>query len=114
MSDDQCTCDGSEFSASAIYTGENRLVRVVGVCGCPTPGFNMTLQKYRGNPGPVPHPEVLALELNEKAPSDVVSAVVTSVGIDEVFDVTGEVSVVSITTSRGHGFRLQVQEPAPE
>ncbi|WP_243057133.1 hypothetical protein [Nocardioides sp. SR21] len=105
MSELLCAWPASDFSAVAIYTGENRLVRVQGRGSCPQTGFSVTLEAV--NPGIVPEPHRLHLGLVEKAPANG-GYQITDVEIDATFDVSQEVTEVAI---RGVG-AIPVQEPA--
>lgn len=105
MSDFACEWDLSKFSAVAVYTGENRLVRVQGTGICPQAGFTVELVEV--NPGVVPEPERLHLGLTEARPESGAD-VMTDVPIDEIFEVSQDVHEVGI---RGLGV-LTVQEPA--
>jgi hypothetical protein len=105
MSDFACEWNVTGFSATAVYTGENKLVRVQGSGTCPQSGFRVVLEEV--NPGIVPEPNRLHLGLREEAPA-AGAEVVTDVSIDESFDVSQEVTEVVI---RGLGV-LEVDEPA--
>jgi hypothetical protein len=61
-----CDFSAHDFSATAIETSTGRLIRVVGSGLCPTGGWELRLTA--ANPGVVPHPGSLWLELREAAP----------------------------------------------
>ena len=61
-----CDFSAADFRATAIDTSDGRLIRVTGSGLCPTGGWQLRLAA--ANPGVVPHPESLWLELREKAP----------------------------------------------
>lgn len=63
---DHCDFSARDFSATAIETSDGRLIRVSGVGLCPSAGWDLRLAA--ANPGVVPHPESLWLELRERAP----------------------------------------------
>ena len=105
MSELACTWDINAFSAQAVYTGENRLVRVQGEGVCPKGGFSVTLVHV--NPGIVPVPHQLMLGLVETAP-DIGPDSLTPTPVDEVFEVSQVVTEVGI---RGLGV-ITVKEPA--
>lgn len=104
MTELACSWEIDDFTATAVYTGENRLIRVVGKGTCPTGGFAVTLEHV--NSGVVPEPHRLHLGLREVAPESGPS-VLTDVSIDEVFEAAQEVREVAI---RGVGSFI-VQEP---
>ncbi len=105
MSEFVCEWDLSRFSAVAVYTGENRLVRVQGIGICPQAGF--TIELVEVNPGVAPEPERLHLGLLEKRPESG-ATVMTDAPIEGIYEVSPEVNEVDI---RGLGL-LKVREPA--
>lgn len=66
MSDLHCDFSPQDFSATAFTSTTGRVVRVSGFGLCPSAGWELTL--VSANPGVVPHPESLWLELREHAP----------------------------------------------
>jgi hypothetical protein len=106
MSDSRCTWDRASFTARAIYTGENRLVRVRGSGECPTGGFAAEL--VAGNAGINPDPGELVLEIQETAP-EVGTDALTALEVERAFEVGFGVHVVVIRTL---DLRLDVIEPA--
>ena len=104
-----CVCTSNSFSAHALYTGENRLIRVEGTCDCPTPNFAMSLS--RDNPGIAPEPHRLKLLLSEVPPDDVQPQVISPSQADGIFEVGADVREVVIRRSGGSGFVLEVIEP---
>ncbi len=60
-----CDFSAVDFRAIAIETSDGRLIRVTGSGLCPTGGWQLRL--IAANPGVVPHPESLWLELRENA-----------------------------------------------
>ena len=106
MSDSRCTWDPSTFTATAIYTGENRLLRVRGSGECPTGGF--TAELVPGNAGINPDPSELVLEIQETAP-DIGPDVVSPLEVDTTFEVDFGVHYVVL---RPLDLRLEVLEPA--
>lgn len=99
-----CSWKIDDFTATAVYTGENRLIRVVGKGTCPTDGFAVTLAHI--NPGVVPEPHRLHLGLQQVAP-EIGSTMLSEVSLDELFEASQQVREVAI---RGVG-SLSVQEP---
>jgi hypothetical protein len=61
-----CVFSARDFSANAVETSDGRLIRVVGSGLCPTAGWE--LRFAAANPGVVPHPDSLWLELREAPP----------------------------------------------
>ena len=62
-----CDFSAADFRATAIESSAGPLVRVTGSGLCPTAGWELRL--VAANPGVVPHPDTLWLELREFAPS---------------------------------------------
>jgi hypothetical protein len=102
----RCTWDPSSFTATAIYTGENRLIRVRGTGECPTGGI--TAELVEGNAGINPDPSELVLDLHETAP-DIGPDVLSPIEVDRAFEVDFGVHYVVI---RALDLRISVQEPA--
>lgn len=100
-----CTWQQESFAATAVYTGESRLIRVVGNGTCPGGGYTVALEA--DNPGINPDPTVLPLQLSEQAP-EVGTGERVHHEIDEVFEVSQQVSAVSI---RKLGLQITVSEP---
>jgi hypothetical protein len=61
-----CEFSPRDFSATAIETSDARIVHVYGSGLCPTGGWELRLAAV--NPGVVPHPDTLWLELRERQP----------------------------------------------
>ena len=61
-----CDFSAADFTATAFETSDGRLIRVIGTGRCPTSGWELRL--VAANPGIVPHPESLWLELRETPP----------------------------------------------
>jgi hypothetical protein len=61
-----CDFSAADFTATAFETSDGRLIRVTGSGRCPTAGWELRL--VAANPGIVPHPESLWLELRETPP----------------------------------------------
>ncbi len=106
MADNLCTWDASTFTATAVYTGENRMVRVAGTGECPQSGFRVEL--VRGPVGIVPEPTRLSLRFKE-TPPEIGTPVITPETVDELFEVSQEVTHVGIM---GLGQLIEVSEPA--
>lgn len=61
-----CVFSADDFAATAFETSDGRLIRVTGSGLCPTSGWELRL--VAANPGIVPHPESLWLELRDTPP----------------------------------------------
>ncbi len=61
-----CDFSARDFTATTVETSEGRLVHVIGSGLCPTGGWELRLAA--ANPGVVPHPGSLWLELRETPP----------------------------------------------
>jgi hypothetical protein len=99
-----CLFSAADFRATAIETSDGRLVRVTGTGLCPTSGWDLRL--VAANPGVVPHPESLWLELREKAPT-VAPRVVTETEVEVLVEDTRADEVV-IRFGWREGFTLPV------
>ncbi|ANJ28155.1 hypothetical protein [Agromyces aureus] len=66
MSDLHCEFSAEDFTATAFTSSSGRVIRVTGFGLCPSAGWELSLVST--NPGVVPHPESLWLELRERAP----------------------------------------------
>ena len=106
MSDSRCTWDPSSFTARAIYTGENRLLRVRGSGRCPTGGS--TAELVAGNAGIHPDPSELVLQIRETEPEMGTDAL-TPIEVDRAFEVEFGVHHVVI---RSLHLRIDVIDPA--
>ncbi|HEX6366541.1 MAG TPA: hypothetical protein VF000_10395 [Agromyces sp.] len=62
-----CDFSARDFTATAVETSDGRLVHVAGSGLCPTSGWELRLTA--ANPGVVPHPGSLWLELRESPPA---------------------------------------------
>jgi hypothetical protein len=102
----RCTWDPSTFTATAIYTGENRLIRVRGSGTCPTGGFSAEL--VADNAGINPDPSELVVRIEETAP-DVGPDVLSPLDVDSTFEVDFGVHYVVV---RALDLRIDVKEPA--
>ncbi|MGI9822272.1 hypothetical protein [Agromyces sp. Marseille-Q5079] len=66
MNTTHCEFAARDFSATALTTSSGRIVRVSGFGLCPSNGWELSL--IAANPGVVPHPGSLWLELRERTP----------------------------------------------
>ena len=105
MPDDDCTWDPSTFSARAIYTGENRIIRVDGSGTCRSGGWVHELEA--DNAGINPDPTELVLRI-VSTPPEFGTDVITDVTVQGFF----EEQSVSAVVIRALDLRVEVQEPA--
>ncbi|MFF2371538.1 hypothetical protein [Agromyces sp. NPDC058110] len=61
-----CEFSPEDFTATALTNSAGRVIRVSGFGLCPSAGWELAL--VASNPGVVPHPESLWLELRERVP----------------------------------------------
>ena len=106
MVEHACDWDTDSFTATASYTGENRLIRVRGTGTCPQGGYQARLEA--DNPGINPQPNELVLRIQEDAP-ELGTDALTPISIDDVVDASDQVDTVVI---RALELRLPVSEPA--
>ncbi|MDR6906307.1 hypothetical protein J2X63_001993 [Agromyces sp. 3263] len=99
-----CDFSADDFEAIAIETSEGRLIRVTGSGLCPSSGWELRL--VAANPGVVPHPESLWLELREE-PSTRGPRVVTDTDV-EVMVEDSHAQEVRIRFRWREGFTLPV------
>lgn len=67
MNGPHCEYTAASFEATVIDTIDTRLIHVTGEGLCPTTGWRLEL--VAANPGVVPHPETLWLEVREVPPT---------------------------------------------
>lgn len=67
MNGQHCVYTAASFEATVIETSDTRLIHVTGEGLCPTPGWRLEL--VAANPGVVPHPKSLWLEVREVPPT---------------------------------------------
>jgi hypothetical protein len=105
MSELKCDWSTENFSATAVYTGENRLIRVQGTGTCPTTDYSVSLEAT--NPGFNPERPRIYLALVETAP-EVGGDALKEMKIDELFDAAPYKTEVGIR----HVGVLKITEPA--
>lgn len=86
-----CDFSAADFSAVAFETSDGRLIRVTGSARCPTTGWQLRL--VAANPGIVPHPESLWLELRETPPRGA-PRVLTETAVEAIIEDTRAERVV--------------------
>jgi hypothetical protein len=99
-----CDFSALQFRAIAIETSGGRLIRVSGSGLCPSGGWQLRL--VAANPGIVPHPDSLWLELREDAPSHA-ARVVTETQV-EVLVEDSRADEVQIRFGWREGFTIPV------
>jgi hypothetical protein len=109
MATTQCGCEEKSFAATAVYTGENRLVRVSGTCECPTPGFEVRLRVDDENAS---EPQRLRVWLEERPPSGRQPQVIAPAHVDQTFDIDQSVTEVELRSNDGRVFVLRIAEPS--
>lgn len=99
-----CDFAAADFRATAIETSDGRIIRVTGSGLCPTSGWELRL--VAANPGVVPHPESLWLELRESEPRSA-PRVVTETAVEVMIEDTRAREIV-IRFGWREGFTLPV------
>jgi len=103
-----CEYSAADFQATVIETTDTRLIHVVGYGLCASPGW--TLELVAANPGVVPHPESLWLEIRETPPSnDAPARVLTEAGVEAMIEDAHAKQVV-IRFRWREGFVLPLRE----
>jgi hypothetical protein len=107
-----CTCSEADFTATAVYTGENRLIMIEGSCECPTEGYGIEVISADSDPGIVPRPDLLRLQIRELPPHDIVAQVITHPTVSTTFDAEQGIQRVSFDVcGQYEAFTTQVIEP---
>jgi hypothetical protein len=106
-----CEFSPSDFSATAIETSDTRIVHVYGSGLCPTGGWELRLAA--ANPGVVPHPDTLWLELRERQPRRGLrtSTVPTTTTVDAIIE-DSRAEQIEIRFGWREGFIVPVRTPA--
>jgi hypothetical protein len=104
-----CDFSANDFEAIALESSDVRLIRVTGSGLCPSAGWELRL--VAANPGVVPHPESLWLELREE-PSIRSTKAVTPTEV-EVLVEDSHAEEVEIRFGWRQGFSLPVVSTAP-
>ncbi|QEO14870.1 hypothetical protein FLP10_10950 [Agromyces intestinalis] len=79
-----CEFSAVDFTATASTSCGVRIIRVAGAGLCPTAGWSLAL--VAANPGIVPHPDQLWLELRETPPSDAAASVLSDVDVETLIE----------------------------
>lgn len=99
----ECTWDEADFHAAAVYTGENRMVRVWGTVPCPRGGYELHLE--RDNEGVWNDPDLLVLGVREVPPSIGTDAI-TDTDVEDFFE-----DAATRVEIRELGITFDVEEP---
>lgn len=102
---DHCEFSPHDFTATAIETSDGRLIQVNGSGLCPTAGWELRL--VAPNPGVVPHPTRLWLELRELRPQGA-ARVLTKTVVDAIVEDT-RAEEVEIRFGWREGFVIPVR-----
>ena len=102
-----CEYDPDEFQAIVIETVDARLLRVTGRAVSPTSGW--TVGFAAANPGIVPHPDSLWLEIREQTPRDARDGAPAEVDFEAIIEDSRAQEVV-IRFRWREGFILPVRE----
>ncbi|WP_394553254.1 hypothetical protein ACDF64_02640 [Agromyces sp. MMS24-JH15] len=87
-----CEFSADDFRASASIEDGVRTIRVTGGGLCPSAGWSLALTA--ANPGVVPHPESLWLQLAETPPEDASARVLTDTDVETVVEDDAALEVV--------------------
>ncbi|MFC9558075.1 hypothetical protein [Agromyces sp. NPDC056965] len=79
-----CEYSAADFEAIVIETTDTRLILVSGYGLCASPGW--TIELVAANPGVVPHPESLWLELRETPPTGDRPPVLTETNVEAMIE----------------------------
>ncbi|MRG59417.1 hypothetical protein GE115_05950 [Agromyces sp. CFH 90414] len=105
-----CDFDAADFRATAFRSGGSRLIRVSGEGLCPSAGWE--LEFAMANPGVVPHPSSLWLQLRERTPRDATARVRTVTLVEAIIEDT-EATEIVIRFGWRNPIRLDVIEASP-
>jgi len=92
MNTTHCDFSAMDFTATALTTSSGRIVRVSGSGLCPTSGWELSF--IAANPGIVPHPESLWLELRERAPRKGMTRALVDTAVDAIIEDTQAQEIV--------------------
>jgi hypothetical protein len=102
-----CEFSPNDFTAIAIETSDGRLIHVTGSGLCPTGGWELRL--VAANPGIVPHPDDLWLEVRAVPPHGA-SRVATRTAVEAIIEDT-HAEQVTIRFGWRDGFVIPVRTP---
>ncbi|MDQ0893610.1 hypothetical protein [Agromyces ramosus] len=109
MNGQHCVYTAASFEATVIQTIDTRLIHVTGEGVCPTPGWRLEL--VAANPGVVPHPESLWLEVREVPPANPRARVLFETSVEAMIEDAHAEEVV-IRFRWREGFVLPLRERA--
>ena len=104
-----CEYSAADFEATVIETTDTRLIHVSGHGLCASPGW--TIELVAANPGVVPHPESLWLELRETPPTSARPRVLSEASVEAIIEDAHAQEVV-IRFRWREGFVLPLRERA--
>ncbi|GAA1829825.1 hypothetical protein [Agromyces salentinus] len=107
MNTTHCEFSAEDFTATAVTSSAGRIVHVTGFGLCPTSGWELSL--VAANPGVVPHPESLWLELREAAPRRGMPRVLVDTRVEAIIEDTQAREIV-IRFGWREPFRVAVVE----
>lgn len=107
MDGQHCAFTAAAFEAIVIDTIDTRLIHVKGRGLCPTSGWRLEL--VAANPGIVPHPESLWLEVREITPTNPRARVLTDTTVEAMIEDAHAKEVV-IRFPWREGFVLPLRE----
>jgi len=104
---EHCEYSPADFRAIVIETPHIRLIHVSGTGLCPSPGWKLEL--VAANPGIVPHPESLWLEIRETQPRVPGAYAPTESSLEAIIEDSRAEQVV-IRFRKREGFVLPLRE----
>ena len=84
MNGQHCAFTAASFQATVIDTIDTRVIHVTGEGLCPTTGWRLEL--VAANPGVVPHPQSLWLEVREVPPTSPRARVLTETSVEAMIE----------------------------
>ncbi|GAA1789955.1 hypothetical protein [Agromyces lapidis] len=105
-----CEYAVADFDATVVETCDARLIRVTGHGLAPSSGWRLEL--VAANPGVVPHPESLWLEVRETPPAEPRPRVLSEVPVEAIIEDLQAREIVVRFRWR-EGFRLPLRERVP-
>ena len=93
-----CDYRDTRFRATAVHSYGSRLIRIVGVGLCPSPGW--TLEFVPANGGIVPHPERLWLAVRETPPDDGVLRREVETHVEAIVEDSAALEIVIVLPGR--------------
>jgi hypothetical protein len=110
MNGQHCAFTAASFQATVIDTIDTRVIHVTGEGLCPTAGWRLEL--VAANPGVVPHPESLWLEIRETPPAEPRPRVLAEVPVEAIIE-DSQAREIIVRFRWREGFRLPLRERVP-